>query len=439
MTMIVDDENNEIDNPENDGMEVDNSELDGLEMDDSEPESLDDLASDEKPSVSDDEIKIVVMTKDGPERETIKNALEEHNFHVYFSDSIETTFELLNSERPSVFLMFADTLQESQMVVFMQRLDQNSTTYLHFKVMVVPELTAPMFALASDAGIDRLIASDATEEQVAKEIKDLYENAEVTVVIREQLAHIHSKGYEQIGVDEAISALHESHPEEVQVQLEYGHMLLRQDKVEEAELVAAAILNKAPHNVRAKGLLSRIAFKTGDHDKGLKYMLESNALSPDNPSRLCELGELFFEKGNYKNAKQYYERAHEVAPEDKEALKGLGGSLIQLDDAQRSIEIFRSTLSEDEIASFFNNAGVTFINKQDFESGIRFYEIALKALQTDTYVHRILFNKALALKKQGALETALEEMRKVIEIKPDFEKAKLHSEAIRRMLEKKSA
>ena len=37
-------------------------------------------------------------------------------------------------------------------------------------------------------------------------------------------------------------------------------MLLRQDKVEEAELVAAAILNKLP-NVRAMGLLSRIAFK----------------------------------------------------------------------------------------------------------------------------------------------------------------------------------
>jgi tetratricopeptide (TPR) repeat protein len=386
-----------------------------------------------------DSLKVVVMTKEGPERESIKDALESKGFIVSFSDAIDTTFDILEDQRPSIFLMFADTLEDSQMVVFMQRLDVNSTSYLHFKVMVVPELTAPMYALASDAGIDKLIASDASEEQVAAEIKDLYENADLTVTIREQLAHIHSKGYEQIGVDEAISQLHDKFPDEVQVKLEYGHMLLRQNEVEEAELVAAAILNKAPHNVRAMGLLSRVSFKRGDHEQGLKYMLESNALSPDNPTRLCELGELFFEKGNYENAKDYYERAHEILPDDKEALKGLGGSLIQLDDAQRSIDIFRSTMSEDEIASFFNNAGVSFINKKDFPSGIRFYEIAIKALQTDHYKHQILFNKALALKKKGELESALSEMEKVIELKPDFEKAKLQSEAIRRLLSQKKA
>ena len=61
---------------------------------------------------------------------------------------------------------------------------------------------------------------------------------------------------------------------------------------------------------------------------------------------------------------------------------------------------------------------------------------AMKVLKTDKYKPHILFNMALAYKKQGELEAALKELKRALKINPEFEKAKKHAAALKKAIEK---
>lgn len=380
-------------------------------------------------------VNIVVMKKEGQDRKSYSDALAAQGFNVSFFGAIESTFELLAELKPPVFLMFSDTLEETQLAVFLQSLEKKNQDYLHFKVMITKELTAPMYALASDVSICKLLKSDLSPEQIAAEIKNLYANVDVQSQISQALTEI-SESSDELTTDQKIRILHKEHPENIDAKIEYGHLLIREELYNDAELLAAGMLNKLPQNVRAMGLLSRVALKKGNLQGAIDLLNEANALSSESSTRLCELGELYFEKGNYEKSKEHFEKASKLDPENKDAIKGTGRCMIEIGPASEAISFFQKSMTEDELASFFNNTGVLLIKGDKFEEGIRLYNVGLQSLKSNKYKPHILFNTAIAYKKNGDLEKALEKLQAVLKVDPKFEKAKLHIAGIKKAMSK---
>lgn len=231
-------------------------------------------------------------------------------------------------------------------------------------------------------------------------------------------------------IDEAVESLYRRFPKNPRAQVEYGNNLIRRKQYVEAENIALELLRESANNVRAMGLLARARLHLKKFDEAIALMEQCEVLSPDCLDRLVLFGEIYWSKGSHGEAKEKYQAALAIDAENLDAKKGLAAVAVSVGEEAEALSLLGSSLSSDEIAAFFNNAGILASRRGRYEEAIRLYESVIKTLEDPSQRAKVLFNMGLAYERLGLEKDSQRVFAQASELDPEFKKARLHLETL---------
>lgn len=384
--------------------------------------------------------EILVLTSVGGHREKITQTLKkECNLNAVYISDINKTIEMLNRTKCGYFLHDWEPFDKLQNHQLHQRIAKMESLEYLCRIVFSTKLTYDIFALTADVRIDRVITAAALQLNLGTEINAAKTSQKSKNPMEQKILAIHNQRveYEQEKIDAFVEDYYSNFPHHPVAKIEYANLRYRQGKLEEAEEMALGLLKANPRNTRALTLVSRILMKQARFDEAFQVLEQANFLSPKNSSRLLLLGEVFYKKGDVTKARSYYKEAVESDPESKEAVVAYAEFEMGQENANEAIEFLQAQLSEEEVAGVFNNNAIHLVKQKKLDDGIKFYDLAINALKTDTFKPMIFFNMAMACKYKKDYRKALDLLNSALELKPDFEKAVRQRELLEKMSGKK--
>lgn len=125
-----------------------------------------------------------------------------------------------------------------------------------------------------------------------------------------------------------------------------------------AERASRDALRANPHSIPARINLAAALELSGNEHEALLGYLEAAGRSRSNLRALVALGSAFRRRKRWTLALDAYSRAREVAPDDPDALRGLGEVLYQMDSpAAARAHIERACVMRTDDAEIWNTAG----------------------------------------------------------------------------------
>jgi tetratricopeptide (TPR) repeat protein len=370
--------------------------------------------------------KILVLTKEGANRASIMKMLQNAGFEVHFVSAISEVINAINSFGPGIFIHDYESVDKSQGDLLQQRLNRLDHLAPIIRVIYAMEITPKLMAVASDTNIRRLVPYSSNIESLGLELK-MVANTESSVGDMQRKVKEIMKGSGRHSQDEADKVIEETYQKfrhDNTIKIEFGGVLIRRNKVEDAKVMGEQILIKEPTNLRAMSLVSRALMKQGRMEDAIKVMENANSLAPGNPERLMSLGEAFYKTNQPEKAKTAFNQAKDNDPSVAgDANKALGQIAIDQGDLAAATDLIRNSCSEDEAAGFFNNAAVQAIHQGKPKEALALYETALKALKTDRLKSAVYYNIALAQSDLKNFSDALKSISKALKLEPEFEKA----------------
>lgn len=180
-------------------------------------------------------------------------------------------------------------------------------------------------------------------------------------------------------------------PRLVSICLYAARRFFERGDMECAKFLIKNLLEKNPHCVLAHTMLGKIYLHQRNFDDALTSLTEAQKLSPENPERLCALGNANLQMLRTEEASEYFSQAQKLDPTFEKATSGIELS-----------ENVNSYLSDNDLAiaptsfaSLLNAIGVAMVRKQDYEKGLKHYESAIKYLDQDVLQSRLAFNLGL--------------------------------------------
>ncbi len=231
------------------------------------------------------------------------------------------------------------------------------------------------------------------------------------------------KSKNQKAVDEAVSILYKKFPKNPRAVVEHGNNLLRSGNYADAVEVADQLLKLDPSNIRALTLLTRAKLHEGHFDDALALMEKCETLSPENVDRLVLFGEIHWSKGQHAEARQKYEAALGIDPFCVDAQKGVALVAASVGDEAQALSVLGNSLSNDEVAGFFNSAGILASHRGRFDEAVKLYEAAIKELETPEQKAKVCFNIGLAHERAGRAAEAEQAFSDAQKWDPDFKRA----------------
>jgi len=143
--------------------------------------------------------------------------------------------------------------------------------------------------------------------------------------------------------------------------------------------------------------------------------------SPTDARTYYELGNDYYEKGDYDRAIENYNMAILLNPVFSEAYFNRALSYYQLKNFDKSVADYTKAIELDpHNPIIYNNRGDAYYRKQDFQSAIKDYD---KAVSLNPNYLKAFYNRGLSYASIEEYEKAIEDFSKVIELKPDFAEA----------------
>ncbi|NYZ77510.1 tetratricopeptide repeat protein, partial [Candidatus Micrarchaeota archaeon] len=143
--------------------------------------------------------------------------------------------------------------------------------------------------------------------------------------------------------------------------------------------------------------------------------------SPTDAKTYHQLGNDYYEKGDYDRAIENYNMAILLNPVFSEAYFNRALSYYQLKNFEKSVSDYTKAIELDpHNPIIYNNRGDAYYRKQDFQSAIKDYD---KAINLNPNYLKAFYNRGLSYASIEEYEKATEDFSKVIELKPDFAEA----------------
>ncbi len=145
------------------------------------------------------------------------------------------------------------------------------------------------------------------------------------------------------------------------------------------------------------------------------------ATSIEDAKRFYQMGNEYFEKGDYDKAIEYYTRAILLNPLFSEAYFARALCFYKLREYDKAAKDYQRALELDpKNPVIYNNLGDVYYRKEDYVTAIKYYE---KAIMLNPNYMKAYYNAGLAYASLEKYDKAIEYFQKVIELKPDFPEA----------------
>jgi tetratricopeptide (TPR) repeat protein/CheY-like chemotaxis protein len=370
--------------------------------------------------------KILVLTKDGPNRQSIAKSLQQAGFTVDFVSAINDVVEALNRFGSGIFIHDFEATDKGQGELLQQRLNRLDEYAPVIRVVLALEITPKLMALASDAQVKRLVPYSSNLASIGQELKMVTKTESSVGEMQRKIRGLASSTGKnsQIEADKIIEETYLQYRHDPAIRIEFGGVLIRREQYDEAKTIAEQILKKEPQNLRAMSLTSRALMKQGKLKEAIAIMENANTLAPGNTERLMTLGDAFYKTGQTEKAKSYLRQARDSDPSAAgDVDKQLGQIALDEGDMSAALDLFVGSCTEDESAGYFNNSAVMATKAGKPEHALELYQTALKALKTNRLKPAVYYNIALTYCDLELYKDALKAVNNALKIDKKFEKA----------------
>lgn len=143
--------------------------------------------------------------------------------------------------------------------------------------------------------------------------------------------------------------------------------------------------------------------------------------NPTDAKTYHQMGNDYYEKGDYDRAIENYNMAILLNPVFSEAYFNRALSYYQLKNFDKSVSDYSKAIELDpHNPIIFNNRGDAYYRKQDFQSAVKDYD---KAISLNANYLKAFYNRGLSYASIEEYEKAIDDFSKVVELKPDFAEA----------------
>jgi len=143
--------------------------------------------------------------------------------------------------------------------------------------------------------------------------------------------------------------------------------------------------------------------------------------NPTDAKTYHQMGNDYYEKGDYDRAIENYNMAILLNPVFSEAYFNRALSYYQLKNFDKSVSDYTKAIELDpHNPIIYNNRGDAYYRKQDFQSAVKDYD---KAINLNKNYLKAFYNRGLSYASIEEYEKAIDDFSKVTELKPDFAEA----------------
>lgn len=186
------------------------------------------------------------------------------------------------------------------------------------------------------------------------------------------------------------------------------------------------VLKKSRAPLVPKELLDRLEngnalFDKGQYDEAIQYFQKILDERPQFYQININIGNAYMKKEDYETALTYFQKVLDKDPENAEALISSGNCYVELKDFEKAIEVFKRIDKQDitDPVTLYN-IGTIFYNNREAESAIAYYEQSV-VVQKD--FAESYYQLGLAYLSRGNNEKAMENFHRYLEIDSTSEKA----------------
>lgn len=202
------------------------------------------------------------------------------------------------------------------------------------------------------------------------------------------------------GLDKAntlFQTLMEQHPEDTELKLMYGSLLLAQNKEEEAKFQFQLVTEMAPDNEAAWQQLLNMSLKSEDVPEIIRVCEKCIGLFPKSPEYYFYLGIGYYQKGDYQQSLETYQEGLKVIPKENMGLISnfygqMGDIYYQMERKEEMYKAYDEALKYNENNVFVLNNYSYFLtlDKTDLKKAERMAAQCIKlepdnATYLDTY------------------------------------------------------
>jgi tetratricopeptide (TPR) repeat protein len=213
--------------------------------------------------------------------------------------------------------------------------------------------------------------------------------------------------------------LMEQHPEETELKLMYGSLLVLQKKTDEAKFQFQLVTETEPGNEAAWGRLLELSLQTQDIPEVIRICNKCLELFPGAPQYYFYLGVAHYQERQYQEALDAYGKGLAVIPQENAPLKSdfygqIGDIYYQMGQLDKTFEAYDQALkyNENNIVVLNNYAYFLSLSDKDLKKAERMSAITIKqepdnSTYLDTYAW-IFFKQGNYTLAKFYLESALE-------------------------------
>jgi tetratricopeptide (TPR) repeat protein len=203
----------------------------------------------------------------------------------------------------------------------------------------------------------------------------------------------------------------------------HGEVWLKLSQYDKSEAALAQALALKPDHPQALRLMAKLKSLKGQHQEAIAILEQLSNASPKNLTNLLHLGSAYVKADKHDKARQVLDKVGAIDPESRPLKDELGQLAFKEGNMSLAAQLLSETDSGDEIAAYFNNLAITFVNRGDIPKGIETYSNAMKVLATKAKLYILHYNMGLAQRKSNDLAAALRSFCNSYDMEPTFEKA----------------
>ena len=190
---------------------------------------------------------------------------------------------------------------------------------------------------------------------------------------------------------------------------------LREGRIEQAGMVARALINDAPEDPAAHQLVATVAWQRGDHDETLRWAQSCLALQARHAPALLLAGRATRAAGDLDRALRFFREAAQCAPERADAAFMTCITLLERGDPEANDALHDLLRRFPNDAEGWHEIGITLHRAGKFEAALVAFTRAAEVVRNPRYE----IARAASLRELGRLGEAVDALRKARSLSPD--------------------
>ncbi len=251
-----------------------------------------------------------------------------------------------------------------------------------------------------------------------------YEKNSIEIYKNLSLSHRYKKDYDR-SVEYAEKSL-SIDPKDVNSMLLLGNIYYEMGKYKEAIRIYGKALEINPDNPSIFFNMGSALLKTGDEFSAIEYFKKagtSDRIGEIAHRAYSRLGVLYTERHDYLIAEKFLELALAIRPQDAVNNYNLGIAYLKMKKTDKALEMFENAekLGEKD-SQVQENVGEAYLSMNQYEKSLGIYN---RLLATSKRNIKILSRIGEIYYKKGDLDKAYESYRKITEVEPATENARI--------------